>query len=222
MTTLSSWAQTDPPLNFPRWYAGLQYGRQDYQLAFSVASGSANLGPGRTNARRPQLTLGYQINPRLAVQAGIAPAKETFSYGGSGTNSAGNSLTEWGVSTNSSLALPILARYTLASKLWGNLQLDALGGTVLFWSQGKSDFTRTEDGVITLRSISTTKVRNAILAVGPSARYEFGRHLAGFADWMFYKNLQSSSLVYPGSNSTNKNGITNSVNLGIRYRFGYR
>ena len=218
----SLWAQTNASPSFPRGYVGLQYGRQEYHLAPSATSGSANPEPGRTNARRLQLTLGYQIKPRFAVQVGIAPVKQSFSYGGSGTNNAGQPVSEKGISTNTSLALPILVRYTLVPKPWKNLQLDVLAGTVLFGSDGTSDFTRTENGVITTQSRNVTKVRNAFIAAGPSARYEFGRHLAGFADWMFYKNLRYTEPTYLGIDPGNKAGITNSFNLGVRYRFGYR
>ena len=216
-----SWAQTDQSSPFPRAYVGLQYGRQDYQLLVSTTSGSPRAEAGRTNARRPQLTVGYQLTPRLALQAGFAPLRETFTYGGIGTNNAGQPLIERGQSATRSLALPVLARYTFAVRPWKNLQLDMLGGTVLFWSRGKSEFTRTENGVVTTQSVVTTQVNNAFLAAGPSARYEAGRHLAGFVDWMFYKNVRSTA-AYPGSNLGNKTGITNSVNLGIRYQFGYR
>ena len=107
-------------------------------------------------------------------------------------------------------------------KPWKNLQFDVLAGTVLFGSDGTSDFTRTENGVITTQSRVTTEVRNVFLAAGPSARYEFGQHLAGFIDWMFYKNLRSTEAAYLGFDPGNKAGITNSINLGVRYRFGYR
>lgn len=216
------WAQADQPSSFSRWYVGLQYGRQEYHLAFSATAGSSSVGSGRTNARRPQLTLGYQVKPQLALQVGIAPLKQSFTYGGSGTNNAGQPVIERGISTTHSLALPILARYTLAVRPWKNLQLEALAGPVLFFSRGKSDFTRTEDGILTTHSATTTQVRNAFLAAGPSARYGVGRHLVGFADWLFYKNLQSTSSSYPGSNLENKTGITTSINLGIRYHFDYR
>ncbi|MET4107561.1 hypothetical protein [Hymenobacter sp. UYP22] len=222
LSTRALWAQTDRPIPFPRWYVGLQYGRQDYQLAFSAPAGLASGGAGRTNAYRTQLTLGYQITSSLAIQAGIAPLKQSFAYGGSGTNNAGQPVIERGLSTTRSLAVPILTRYTVADKLWKNLQFDVLVGPVLFWSQGKSEFTRMENGVLTTRSLSTTQVRNAFLAAGPSARYVVGSHLAGFIDWMFYKNLQSTNSSYPGSNLGNKTGITTAVNLGIQYRFIYR
>jgi len=218
----SLWAQTDTPSSFPRWYVGLQYGRQEYLLAPLIASGLSNPEPGRTNARRLQLTLGYQIKPRFAVQVGVAPVKDSFSYGGSGTNNAGQPVSEQGVSSNTSLALPILVRYTLVPKPWKNLQLDVLAGTVLFGSDGTTDFTRTENGVVTTQSRNVIKVRNAFIAAGPSARYEFGRHLAGFADWLFYKNLRYTEPTNPGIDPGNKAGITNSLNIGVRYRFGYR
>lgn len=213
-------AQTAQPSSFPRWYGGLQYGRQDYHLVLSTSTGGWE--PGRTNARRLQLTVGYQLKPRLALQVGLAPLQDTFKYDGSGTNDAGQSVVERGVSTTRDLSLPILARYTLAARPWKNLRLEVLAGLVLLFSQGKSDFTRTEGGVITTHSVVTTRGRNAFLAAGPSARYEAGRHLAGFADWMFYKNLQSTGSLIPGSNLGNNTGITTSVNLGIQYRFGYR
>jgi hypothetical protein len=218
-TVRAQTAQTSP---FPRWYVGLQYGRQDYHLIFSATTTSNQVEPGRTNSRRPQLTAGYQVSPRLGLQLGLAPLWESFTFGSSGTNDAGEPVLEKGLSKGRSLAVPVLARYALAPNLWKHLQLEMLAGPVLFFSEGKSDFTRTENGVVTRHSVVTTQVRNAFLTAGPSARYEVGRHLAGFADWLFYKNLQSSSSSITGSNLGNKTGITTGVNLGIQYRFNYR
>jgi hypothetical protein len=216
------WAQTDTPASFPRWYVGVQYGRHDYQLALSARSGPLYGGAARTNAYRPQLTLGYQVKPNLAVQAGLAPARQSFSYGGTGTNDAGQPLSEKGTSTTQSLALPLLVRYTIGLKPWKKLELDALAGTVLFWSRGESEFTRTENGEVTAHSQFRTTINNAFITVGPSARYAFGRHVEAYADWLFYKNLRTSSATYSGGSPTNNAGITNALNLGIRYRFGYR
>lgn len=222
LPTRALWAQTTQPSSFPQWYVGVQYGRQDYHLVFSATTGASQVGPGRTNSRRPQLTGGYQLTPRLGLQLGLSPLRESFTFGGSGTNDVGQPVLEQGVSTTRSLAVPVLARYTLAARPWKNLRLEVLAGPVLFFSEGKTDFTRTENGALTLHSVVTTQVRNAFLAAGPSARYEVGRHLAGLADWLFYKNLQSSSSSITGSNLANKTGITTSVTLGIQYRFDYR
>lgn len=213
----SLWAQTESQNFFPRWYAGLQYGRQDYQLFLP-----RNPELGRTNARRPQLTLGYQFRPKLAVQVGIAPIKAAFSYEGSGTNQAGEPLSEAGSSKGRSLAVPIVVRYTLAVKPWRNLHVDALAGGVLFWSRSQTEFARTENGVITSSYQSTDKLMNAYAALGPSVRYGFGRHVEVFSDWMFYKNLRSASASNQAVSTGNKAGITNSLNLGVRYRFGYK
>lgn len=218
----SGWAQADAPAAFPRWYAGVQYGRHNYQLALSAQAGPAYGGAGRTNARRPQLTAGYQLRPRLALQVGVAPARQSFAYGGSGTNDAGQLVSEAGSSSGRSLAVPLLLRYTVALKPWKKLELDALAGTVLFTSRSETEFTRTENGVLTAHSRFTTTVNNAFITLGPSARYPLGRHVAGFADWLFYKNLRPTGAGSAGANPGNSAGITSSVTLGIRYQFGYR
>lgn len=209
-------AQESEPVVFPRWYVGLQYGRQDFLLALKNSAESA-----RTNTRRPQVTVGYQIKPRLAVQLGMAPVTQSFTFGGSGTNPAGQPVSEIGSSKGRSLAIPVLARYTLAAKPWKNLRIDASAGGVLFWSHSQTEFTRTDNGVVTSRYETTTDIMNAFMALGPSARYEFGRHVDVLADWLFYKNLRRGTATQVGGTG-NSLGITNSLSLGVRYRFGYR
>lgn len=208
---LPAWAQTP---TFRHWYGALQYGRQDYQL---FIPGEPETG--RTNARRPQLTAGYQFTPRLAVQMGLAPAQERFSYSGSGTNAAGQPTIEEGGSRGHSLAVPVVARYTLVVALWKNLHADLLAGGVLLRSNSQTHFRRVENGIVTTDYQKDHRFFQLYAAAGPSVRYEFSRHIGVFADWLFYKNLQSAPAGIQIVSTGNRSSITNSLMLGARYRF---
>jgi len=213
--TTPLWAQTTSDASLPQWYGGIQYGRQDYQLFFF-----RDPEPGRTNARRPQLTAGYQFTPRWTLQIGVAPVRNSFSSSGAGTNLAGQPVSERYASTTRSLAVPLLARYTLAARSWKNLRVDVLAGGVAFWSRGETHFIRTENGVITTDFHQTRALMNAFAALGPGVRYGLGRHVEVTAEWLFYKNLKSTSAFYQLNSTGNKTGVTNSVMVGVRYRFG--
>jgi hypothetical protein len=217
ITVSPTWAQNEESEISPKWFAGLQYGRQDYQL---FIPGEPEIG--RTNTRRPQLTLGYQFTQRLALQVGVAPVGNKFSYSSYGTNMAGQPVSEEGWSKGRSVAVPITARYTLATALWKNLHADVLAGGVFFYTNSQTNFRRVENGVITTDYQKTNKFSQFYATLGPSVRYEFGQHIGIFADWLFYKNLQSASAGNQVVSTGNRRGITNSWMLGIRCRFGKR
>lgn len=204
---------------FLRWYGALQYGRQNYQL---FIPGEPQIG--RTETRRPQLTVGYQFTPRFALQLGVAPVGEKFSSSAYGTNQAGQPLSEEGWSKGKSLAVPLTVRYTLALAPWKKLHVDLLAGGVVFWTNSQTNFRRIENGITTRDYHKVDKFTQFYATLGPSLRYDFGQRqqIGVFADWLFYKNLRSAPSFNQVVSTGNKSGITNSIMFGVRYRFSYR
>ena len=210
-------AGTDKP--FARWYAGLQYGPQNFQL---FIPGEPQIG--RTETRRPQLTAGYQLTPRFAVQLGLAPVAESFASSSAGTNLAGQPVREEGWSSGKSLAVPLTGRYTLGFVSWKQLHMDVLAGGVLFWTDSQTNFRRVENGVTTTDYHREDRFTQFYGALGPSLRYDFGarQQVGVFADLLYYKNARSTSPGNQIMSTGNKNGITHSITYGVRYRFAYR
>ena len=110
-------ATAPEPAPAPRFYVGLAAYSSDYQ---SIGSRR----PGVTGFAVPlQLTAGYQLRPRLAVQVGLAYSGSSYAYRGDGyfynLNSPSNRGIYYNYSGKSNIraaSASVLARYTLTRK----------------------------------------------------------------------------------------------------------
>jgi hypothetical protein len=215
---LLSHAQTAPTLR--RYYVGLSAYSSEYQPL------SGNYRNGFTLP--VQLTLGYQIRPRLAVQVSVAYSGSSYEYAdvgkyytGSGSAASPYAYFEYsGKSSTSMTSIGLLGRYTLTRQPTHHLQFDILGGFTLATRRATDRYTRTDSDSTRAANVTTNsdihfQQSNLLLTLGGSARYRFGQHLEGVFD------MAANSIVLPDRRGTWSPGITGSAALGLRYRFGH-
>ena len=216
-SSLAGRAQASEATPAPRYYVGLAAYSSNYQpLGGNYYSGT----------RIPfQLTAGYQLRPRLAVQVGVAYSGESYNYFNAGRyyTSAGAAASPYayyefqGRSQERNTSVALLARYTLTRKPQHRFQADLLGGFTLererystLATQTYSDSTRAN--IVTTNSDDTFRSNNLLLTAGASARYRFGRHLEAVLDFTLNQRLTNTRDRY--------NSLTSATALGLRYRFG--
>lgn len=219
-------AQTiTPPTPTPRYYVGLAAYTSFYQpIGHPTASYYSNFIRSSSFRLPVQLTAGYYISPRVAVQVGLAYSTGTTEYAQTfvhnsptpGAPSPFNS-TE-GTSRQTQVAASVLGRYTLTANPAHRLQFDALGGFTFehsnFRTQGYY-----ADGSSGTAAVSTpydnTFARNTLLLTGGvGTRYRLGSRLALTYDFTVNKALTNEAAPY-GSNV-----LTTSHALGLHYQFG--
>lgn len=195
----------------PRFYVGLAAYHSNYQ----------NLGSWRqsdTGFRVPvQLTAGYQLRPRLALELSGAYSGRTGTYAYDATFYSGGTAYYSQYSdtfTERITSVSALARYTLTRQLAHRLQLDVLGGFTLVHSQHYSRGFQSDDlsGTIQTTSFSTHYSGNtSLLTAGLGLRYRLTPRFELNFDLATNHSL---------NNSTAQPGFTGSSALGLRYRFG--
>lgn len=197
----------------PLYYVGLAAYSSDYQRL----GGTAYSGP-----RVPvQLTLGYQLTPRLAVQLSGAASSSTSNYSGitgyytSPTGTTGYKTFIYnGSSTARNTTVTLLVRYTLTRQLAHRFQVDALGGLTLELqhyteSNTRAEFDSTNTQTAVVRNAADYRHRDLLLTAGLSPRFRFSRHLEAVLDVALSRNATGTG-----------RGLTGATALGLRYRFG--
>jgi Outer membrane protein beta-barrel domain len=169
-------AQQSPAVQHP-WSIGLQATVQRYAV-FYPYSGQKEL-----SILPAQFTLGYQLSPRLGLQAGLAYRKET-GWNQMLPNYSGT--TERNDPGFRSFALPLLLRYSLGYNAEKRLIGQLLGGITLLHSS------RT----ITQRTVSTgetvqlsDQMSTAQFSFGAGLRYGFSPRLSGNLDFLLNRAL---------------------------------
>lgn len=215
-TALPAHAQTTPAeaQATPRFYVGLAAYSSSYQPVGNQALG--------TGFRVPmQLTAGYQLRPRLAVQLGVAYRGGTSPYLSStlyqdaitGPNTTYYTLE--GDYTQRRTSVSVLARYTLTANPAHRLQFDALGGFGLEHRSIRSRGTQTNYAPGAATTVSDYEFgyaqNNLLLTGGIGARYRLSQHFELTYDLTLNKAF--SGYGYD-------RGLTSSQALGLRYRFG--
>lgn len=202
ITPLLSLAQTTTP-EVPRYYVGLS----------AFTSSNQRLSRENDASKWPplQLTLGYQLRPRLAVQISAA-------YSSSPGSSTNNLLDIYGGSAgtyridyrNTALSITALGRYTLTRTLSRRFQLDALGGFTLDRAtyQGEGFYPALGNPAESIPFRRASDVNQYSLSVGPSLRYRLVGGLEAVAEGTVNMDLRSPRMV------------TTSGAAGLRYRFG--
>ena len=209
---LPALAQTTPAETpaTPRFFVGLGA----YSSRYQQLGGQYNSSP-----RLPlQLTVGYQVRPRLAVQMGVAYSGATASYAEStqyASNAASPTPTYYAVDAHNTLrqtSASALARYTLTANQAHRMQFDALGGFALEHRNSYSRGTQTDNFSGTLTTFDYafhSTQNNLLLTAGLGARYRLGRCVELTYDFTVNKALSGYD-----------RGLTGSQALGVRYRFG--
>ncbi|MDB5267999.1 MAG: hypothetical protein JWP58_1039 [Hymenobacter sp.] len=228
--TLPARAQTTaetPPLPgraASRFYAGLGAYSSYYQRL-----GSQTLGYGGSFRLPVQLTAGYQLSPRLAVQVGVAYSGATAHYAentlyqNATTGPNPNYYTLDGTYTLRHTSVSALARYTLTANPAHRLQFDALGGFTL---ERRSSTSRGIQTNYTPGAAATTAnydfgyTRNTLLLTGGvGARYRLSRRFELTYDFTVSQALNDKTNAY-GTSINYTNALTASHALGLRYRLG--
>jgi len=170
-----------------------------------------------------QLTVGYQLRPRLALELGVAYNGRTsrYAYEGNYYNAAGinyyNKYTN--TSTQRTTSVLALARYTLTRQPTHRLQFDVLGGLTALHRDSYSRGSETNDltGTTQTTPFSYRGSDNALLlTLGGSARYRLS------SQFELNFDLTTNYGVPIKSPSTQIEGFTGSAALGLRYHFGKR
>ena len=217
---LPALAQTAPDAPAtPRFYVGLGAYSSYYQPLGHASAGSFDY-----NFRLPvQLTAGYQLCPRLAVQGGIAYSSAAYHYGQFFSITAPGQTPFYydtdGTDTRKQTSVSALARYTLTANPAHRLQFDALGGFTLEHLYSRNQGTRIDNSQAapTTRAYDFSLTRNTLLLTGGvGTRYRLNRHFELTYDFMVNKALNDNRTY----GSSMANILTSSQALGLRYRFG--
>ena len=222
--TLPALAQTTPATPAPRYYVGLAAYTSFYQpIGHPTVSYYPNFIRSSTFRLPVQLTAGYYISPRVAVQVGLAYSTGTTQYAQThvynsptpGAPSPFNS--NEGTSRQTQVAASVLGRYTLTANPAHRLQFDALGGFTFEHSNFRTQgyYSDGSSGTAVSTPYDNTFARNTLLLTGGlGTRYRLGSRLALTYDFTVNKALTNEAAPY-GSNV-----LTTSHALGLRYQFG--
>lgn len=219
LPALAQTAPAETPAT-PRYYVGLGAYSSFYQ-----SLGHASSGPNDYSYRVPvQLTAGYQLSPRVAVQVGVAYSSASFDYNQFTSNTTPGQPASYysikGSTSQRQTSVSALARYTLTANPANRLQFDALGGFTLERGTYHYNGSQTDNsqGPLTTRDYDFRSSQNTFLLTGGvGARYRLSRHFELTYDFTVNKALNNPS-YYGGSNATNT--LTTSHALGLRFRFG--
>ncbi|WP_324680645.1 outer membrane beta-barrel protein [Hymenobacter sp. GOD-10R] len=205
-TPLLSWAQSPavPAQQAPtyRLYVGVGAYTSDHEYW-----GSRYEFP---STHPVQVTLGYQLRPRLALQLSGASAAIKGSYAGLVPQADGTNLPYAQRYANRSTSLAALARYTFTRTAAHRLQLDGLGGFTLhhfsFDGTGSYPDPNAPGGFSSYDNHSRTT--DALFTAGVSVRYRLTTHLEAVADGTVSTSLRALR------------DVTQAGALGLRYTFG--
>ena len=222
-SALPALAQTAPaaPLPLPgtaRYYVGLAA-----YSSYCQPLGGQPLGT--TGFRVPvQLTVGYQLRPRLAVQVGVAYSGSTstnsnlgYEYLHTGTRPTYHYYENTRTMRRTSVSA--LARYTLTRKPAHRLQFDLLGGIGMEHGSAYSRGSHSDSlsGSLQTTNYSYRGSQNMlVLTLGASARYRLNPRFELNFDLTTNYAVADEIRTYVKP----LQGFTGSAALGLRYRFG--
>lgn len=180
----------------------------------------------------PQLTAGWQLAPRLALQLGVRYAQQRSTYTfvqGSTTGSGSAGLFPGFESFRfRSIAAPVLLRYTLTHNPAQRVQVDALGGVTLVrrWTQyhnlrrvSSPDSTQADFALDTQSALASTDV-HATLGLGVRCRVASRLELAAEV----LANYQVNTPKRPTIGTTTLTEVSRLAptgSVGVNYRFGF-
>jgi len=211
---LLGYSQATEPASLPKFYAGLAAYVSSFQSVGSTLT---------TGFPVPlQAALGYQLRPRLAVQASVAYRGEAYTYSYSSRDyfASGQVSPAYEVSGTSrrrALSAAVLTRLTLTRQAAHRLQFDLLAGLTLEHLGYAWDAVRTDSAAAPVASAYTSHTTGLLVTAGPGLRYRFGPRLEASYNWLF-----SSSLAGFDNGTSYRYRPSSSMALGMQYRFGRR
>lgn len=228
---LCSHAQTAPTPR-PRFYVGLSAASSSVKSPDGF-TGNPTLPATHNNLPLlPQLTAGWQLAPRLALQLGLryAQQRDTYSFVQQQATATGQPYLSPGYFAFQlrSVAVPVLLRYTLTRNATRRLQVDALGGVTLLrrdtryrslYAYATSDSAQAPAPVTSGAYRRLTTDVNATLGLG--ARYRVAQRLEVTGNVL--ANYQLTNHVPPAVGiaapaTSPRLAVTGS--LGVNYLFG--
>jgi hypothetical protein len=212
-------AQATEPAPAPRYYMGLAAYSSYYQ-----EFGAQPYGGTGTFRAPVQFTAGYQVRPRLALQVGVAYSGARYSYDNeysyySGSNSSPAYSRYQSSGRVRVTSVSLLSRYTLTRKVAHRVQFDAVGGFGLEHGRGSYSTTQSDSlaGSLQTKSNSSRGTQNIVVAtLGVGVRYRLSPRFELNLD------LLANHTTPLNSPSNRTEGLTSSLALGLRYRFGTR
>lgn len=152
-----------------------------------------------------QVTLGYQLQPRLALQVGFVSSAYSRSLDSNAIQADGTLGPHRVKSRNRSRSFSALGRYTLSAPSLSRLQVDALGGVTVHQQTYDFSVTGSPSYGDYERHSRTTDIQ---ITGGVSARYRLSSHLQAVADGTLNVGLGAGREAAPAGA------------LGVRYTFG--
>lgn len=167
-----------------------------------------------------QATLGYQLRPRLAVQASVAYRGGAYAYTYTSRDYSANGQASpayevSGTSRRRALSAAVLTRLTLTRQAAHRLQFDMLAGLTLEHIGYVYSSVRTDSAAAPVAAGYTTATTGLLVTAGPGLRYRFGPHLEATYNWLF-----STGLAGFDNHNTYYYRSSASMALGVQYRFG--
>ena len=214
---LSAHAQTIPAETpaAPRYYVGLGAYSSFYQQIGSRRTGNTGF------AVPLQLTAGYQLSPRVAVQLAVAYSGRTYDqsylYYNLSTPPPYSGYEATGKSTDRYTSASALVRYTITHDLTKRLQFDALGGVGFEHAQshGRGTQSITSLGTTQTGPYDFSSSRNTLLlTAGVGIRYRLSSRFELTGDFTVNRALTTPHGYNPNTQ------LTGAQSLGVRYRFG--
>jgi hypothetical protein len=161
-----------------------------------------------------QLTLGYQLRPRLAVQASVAYSGSESGY--SKFPSTPQPLPGLGddfvvTSARHNLSVAVLGRYTLTRQAARRLQVDALAGATLakqYFIKPEYSYPANGGGPYYITGYTHSQVTGVLLTAGAALRYRLVLGLDAAFESTANVDLRG-----------NFSGLSSSLALGLRYSF---
>jgi hypothetical protein len=201
------------PTATSRFYVGLAAYHSNFQNL-------SNWRHGDTSFRVPvQLTAGYQLRPRLALELGAAYSGRTtrYAYNDDYLSSSGLTPSYYQYSSTTTIrvtTVSALARYTLTRQPAHRLQVDGLGGFTLVHRNYYSRGLQIEDFFVSPQIVPFSirgSINELLVTAGLGLRYRFTPRFGLNLDLTTNYNLTQPDTF---------NEYTGSAALGLRYRFG--
>jgi len=198
----------------PRYYVGLAAFHSNFQNLGAYRQSDAGF-------RVPvQLTAGYQLRPRLALQLGVAYSGRTTFYAYNGYHYSDSGVPAYydysNTTTQRTTSVSALARYALTRQPAHRLQVEALGGLTLVHRNTYSRGFATDEyagGPQTIDFNNRFASNDLLLTGGLGLRYRLCSRLALTFDLTTNYNLNHANSF---------DLLTGSAALGLRYSFGRR
>lgn len=159
-----------------------------------------------------QVTVGYQLRPRLALQLSAVSAGTSSSFSSVLPQANGTLVPYTRTADNRSTSISALARYTLTRNPANRLQVDGLGGFTLhhYSFDGKGAYldSNAPTGIATYDQHSRTT--DVLLTGGVSVRYRLSSRFEAVVDGTLSTSLRAARDLTPAGA------------VGVRYNFGRR